>query len=169
MALPSILKGFNLFHDGVSFVGQCLEVELPKLSRKMEAYRSGGMDAEIEVDQGMEKLELGHNYAGFMKEILEKFGITSVGGVLLRFAGSYEREDTGEVDAVEITVRGRHKEIDFGNAKAGDKTDFKVKSTLSYYKLSVNGSVLIEIDILNMICIVNGVDLLAERRAALGL
>ncbi|RBJ63771.1 phage tail protein, partial [Pseudomonas sp. MWU12-2534b] len=32
MALPSKLKNFNVFEDGVSFVGEVPEVQLPKLT-----------------------------------------------------------------------------------------------------------------------------------------
>ena len=110
-----------------------------------------------------------HTYGGLVREIFQSFGIAKIDGVLLRFAGAYQREDTGAVDAVEIVCRGRHTEIDSGNAKAGDKSELKVKSALTYYKLSVNGSTDVEIDLINMIEIVNGVDRLAEQRAAIGL
>jgi len=43
MGLPRKLKNFNLFQNGVSFMGMVPEVTLPKLSRKMEEYRAGGM------------------------------------------------------------------------------------------------------------------------------
>nr|EIU3915752.1 phage major tail tube protein [Pseudomonas aeruginosa] len=40
---------------------------------------------------------------------------------------------------------------------------------LTYYKLSVDGEVLIEIDLLNFVYIVDGDDRLAEHRKALGI
>lgn len=169
MALPRILKNFNVFLNGLNCAGQVNELGLPKLARKMEATRPGGMNAEIEADMGMEKMEIEHTYGGYMREILNDFGMAKIDGAMLRFAGAYEREDTGAVDAVEIVVRGRHTEIDRGNAKAGDKTEFKVKSSLTYYKETINGEIVIEIDVLNMIEIVNGVDRLAEHRKAVGL
>lgn len=169
MALPRILKNFNLFYNGDSFAGQVLELALPKLTRKMESIRPGGMTGEISTDVGLDKLEVEHNYAGYMKEILADFGLPKAAGVLLRFAGAYQHEDTGEIDAIEIVMRGRHTEIDMGSAKAGDKTEFKVKSSLTYYKLTVNGDTLIEIDLLNMIEIVDGEDRLEDMRTAIGL
>ena len=39
-------------------------------------------------------------------------GIARHDGVMLRFAGAYQRDDTGQVDAVEVVVRGRHEEIE---------------------------------------------------------
>ena len=169
MALPRKLKNFNLFNDGISFVGVASQVVLPKLTRKMEPFRGAGMNAEVDTDTGMEKLEVEHTYAGLVREVFNQFGITRADGVLLRFAGAYQRDDTGEVDAVEVVMRGRHSEIDPGSSKAGDDTEFKVKSTLSYYKLTINGEEVIEIDVLNMIERINGEDRIADQRAAIGL
>lgn len=169
MALPRKLKNMNLFNDGVSLMGQVTEVTLPKLTRKMEEYRAGGMNASMETDHGMEKLELQWKCGGLMEQVLKQFGVTNHAGVMLRFAGAYQRDDSGAVDAVQIVVRGRHKEIDPGNAKPGDNTEFSVTSTLTYYKLTINNVDVIEIDVLNMIEKVNGVDMLAEQRRAIGL
>jgi len=168
MALPRKLKNFNLFNDGVSFVGVASEIVLPKLTRKMEETRNGGMNGPVDADLGMEKLEAEHSYGGIVREVFNQFGISRADGVLLRFAGAYQRDDTGDVDAVEVVMRGRHTEIDGGTSKAGDDTAFKVKSTLSYYKLTINGETVIEIDVLNMVEMVNGEDRLAQQRSAIG-
>ncbi|MCL2876648.1 MAG: phage major tail tube protein [Betaproteobacteria bacterium] len=169
MALPRKLKNFNVFYNGYNFLGLCAEVELPKLSRKMEEYRNGGMNGPVDGDLGMEKLEMTHTYGGFMREIYRQFGIPGASGVLMRFAGAYQRDDTGDTDAVEIITRGRHGEIDPGKAKAGDDTEFKVSSSLSYLKITVNGFVEVEIDFINFIEKFGGIDRLAEQRAAIGL
>ncbi|MDO3621799.1 phage major tail tube protein [Ralstonia pseudosolanacearum] len=169
MALPRILKHFNVFADGVVHTGECEEINLPKLARKLEEYRAGGMNGAIQIDMGNEKLELETTYGGPMREILKQYGTTAVDGAMIRFAGAYQHEDTKEVDAVEIVVRGRHTEIDFGTAKAGAKAPFKVKSSLTYYKMTVNGEVWCELDFVNFIEIVFGVDRLAAQRRAIGL
>lgn len=169
MALPRTLKNFNVFADGVSHAGECEEITLPKLTRKLEEYRAGGMNGPVDLDMGSEKLELETTYGGLMREILKQYGVTGVDRAMIRFAGAYQRDDTDETDAVEIVVRGRHTEIDFGSGKAGDKSQFKVKSSLAYFKLTVNGEVWIEVDHVNFIEIVFGVDRLEAQRRAIGL
>ncbi|MDC6293995.1 phage major tail tube protein [Ralstonia pseudosolanacearum] len=169
MALPRHLKHFNVFADGESHAGECEEITLPKLARKLEEYRAGGMNGPVEIDLGNEKLELEATYGGPMRSILRQYGTTTIDGAMVRFAGAYQREDTSEVDAVEVVVRGRHTEIDFGAAKAGDKAPFKVKSSLSYYKMVVNGELWCEIDHINFIETIFGVDRLAAQRRAIGL
>lgn len=168
MALPRKLKLMNLFNDGNSYIGQVAEITLPELSRKMEEWRAGGMNAPIDVDHGMEKLSMEWTCGGLMDDALKQFGITTHDGVMLRFAGAYQREDSSAVDAVEVVMRGRHSKIAMGNAKAGEDSPFKVTSSLSYYKLTLNGQELIEIDVINMIEKIGGVDRLADYRKAIG-
>jgi P2 family phage contractile tail tube protein len=169
MALPNKLKNMNLFNDGISYVGQIQEVTLPTLTRIMEDWRGGGMNAPIKADMGMEALTLEWVCGGFMIEPLKQYGITTHDGVMLRFAGAYQREDSAEVAAVEVVTRGRHSSIDMGSAKVGDNTEFKVTSELSYIKITVDGEDVIEIDIINMIEKVDGVDRLEAQRTALGI
>lgn len=168
MALPRKLKLFNLFLDGESWLGLVPELTLPKLARKMDDYRGGGMEGPVKIDMGQEGLELDFT-TGFDGRIFKKYAATSVSAVLLRFAGSWQRDDVGDVAAVEITVRGRISEIDPGNAKAGEDAPLKVKMALSYYKLTVNNEELVEIDLANLVNKVGGTDMLAAHRAALGI
>lgn len=167
--LPSVLKNFNLFNEGASYMGVAEEVKLPKLKRKMDELRAGGMNGPVKVDLGQEGLEMEFTGAGIMSQVLKQYGATKAAGVGLRFAGAYQRDDTAAVQSVEVVVRGRHEELDMGDAKGGDKGKMVVKSTLSYYKLSIDGKAVIEIDLLNFVEIVNDVDLLADQRKAIGL
>jgi len=169
MALPSKLKNMNLFNDGQSYLGQIPEVTVPKLARKLEGYRGGGMDAEIMVDLGGEVLEFEWKPGGFIDTAFTQFGAPTHDAIGLRWVGAYQDDSTATIKAVEVSVRGRHQEIDPGSSKPGDDTEMTVKSVCSYYKLTVDGRVLIEIDIMNMVHIVNGTDILAAQRAAIGI
>ena len=127
------------------------------------------MNAPVKTDHGMEGLEAELTAAGYMKELFTSWGTLRHDGVLLRFAGALQGDDSENVDSLEIVMRGRFVDIDPGSAKAGEATAFMFKAALSYYKLSINGETLIEIDAVNMVEMVNGVDRLAEVRAALGI
>ncbi|MCW5320556.1 phage major tail tube protein [Verminephrobacter aporrectodeae subsp. tuberculatae] len=169
MGLPNKLKNFATFIDGVSYVGETDEVSLPKLSRKMEKFRAGGMSGEVEMDFGMEAMEMEIKAAGWLKDTLKTWGSGRHDAVLVRWAGACQTDDSEAVDAVEVVVRGRFKEFDPGKAKGGDKTEHGLKLAVSYYKLTINADVLLEIDVVNMIEFVHGVDRLQEVRAALGI
>jgi len=168
MALPRKLKNLNLFNEGQSYLGEVASVTLPKLTRKLEGWRGGGMDGAVKIDMGAgDDLDLEFTTGGPMRDVLRQFGVTRAAGVFLRFAGAWQNDGTGAVDTVEVTVRGRHEEIDFGESKPGESGEFKVKSALAYYRLDWNGVTEVEIDTINGVFIVGGVDRNAEIMAAI--
>lgn len=171
MALPKKLKMMNLFNEGNSYLGQTGEVTLPKLGRKFEDWRGGGMNGNIKWDNGLsdDMIEFAWKLGGIDPLVISQFGAATVGAIGLRFAGSYQRDDTGETSSLEMVVRGRHEEIDLGNAKAGDDTELSIKTIWSYLKITIDGKVLIEIDIPGVKEVVNGVDRLAQHRKNIGL
>ena len=54
MALPKKLKYLNLFNDGNSYLGTVSALTLPKLTRKLENYRGGGMTGSAAIDFGLD-------------------------------------------------------------------------------------------------------------------
>ena len=168
MSLPKKLKNFVLFNDGNAYLGEVPEVTLPKLVAKMEDYRAGGMPGSIKIDQGLEALTCEWTAAGYLADAIRQFGTARIDGVMLRMTQALQADDTDAVTPAEIIMRGRHAEIDFGNAKAGEMTQVKFKTELSYYKLKLDGIELIEVDMVNMVFVVGGIDRLAETRSALG-
>ena len=168
MGLPRKLKNFATFVDGVNYQGEMPEVTLPTLTRKMEEYRSGGMNGPIDLDMGMEKMEAELKGAGWIKGLMAKWGAGTHDALMLRFAGAIQSDDIEALQAVEVVMRGRLAEVDPGSAKAGEMTEQTYKYTLSYYKLTMDGEVVLEIDLVNMVEIVHGEDRLSAVRAALG-
>lgn len=170
MAMPRKLKNMNLFNDGTSYMGVAKSATPPPLSRKMEGYRGGGMNGPVKADLGWsdDGIQFEWKTGGLDLIVLKQFGMIKADGVMLRLAGAYQQDDTGEVAAVEIVVRGRHETIDMGESAPGEDTEHSITTTCTYYKLTVNGEVLIEVDLLNFIEIIDGVDMLAEQRKAIG-
>ncbi|MDU7777652.1 MAG: phage major tail tube protein [Aeromonas caviae] len=171
MALPRKLKHGNIFMDGENWIGVAEDFTPAKLSQKFEAYRGGGMMGAANIHMGLEDgaLDTSFTFGGAEAAIVKRMGLAKIDGVALRFAGSFQRDDTGEIVSVEIVQRGRFKELDRGTFKSGDNTQSKVSMVNTYYKETMNGVVLCEIDLLNMIWIVDGVDLMAEHRKAIGI
>ena len=169
MGMPRKLKNFNLFQNGVSFMGMVPEVTLPKLSRKMEEYRAAGMTGPVSVDFGNEALSLEWSAGGLIVEALKQYGASSHSGVQLRFAGAYQEDDDGSVAAVEVVVRGRYKELDLGTAKMADDTTHKYTMACSYYKLMVDGANVIELDFMSGIENIGGTSTNDAIRKAIGL
>ena len=169
MGMPKKLKDFNLFDSGNSYRGEVEEITLPKLSRKMEEYRAAGMTGPVSVDLGNEAITLEWTAGGLLLDALLQYGARSHNATQLRFAGAYENDDDGTVSAVEIVVRGRHKEIDMGSAKNGDDTKQKFSTACSYYKLTIDNKPIYEFDFINGVEKIGGKDTNASIRRAIGL
>lgn len=169
--MEDVVNASNLFNDGNNWQGIVESLTLPKFTRKFEKYRGGGMPGAVDVDMGLDDgaLDTEFSIGGTELLLFRQMGKATVDGIQLRFTGSIQRDDTGEVQAVELVVRGRHKEVDSGEWKTGESSTTKVSSTNSYAKLTINGEVLYEVDLVNMVEIVDGVDLMEEHRNALGL
>lgn len=167
MAANDVRKNLNLFVDGKGYAGQLSEVNPPKQTLKTEEFRAGGMNAPVELDMGMEKLEGDFTLIQYSADVLALFGVAPGSSVPFVVREALESFD-GTVTGVVHTMRGRIKEIDSGTHKPGEVPALKVTMALTYYKLEHGGRVVQEIDVPNMIHLVDGVDRLAAQRAALG-
>ena len=168
MPVAKLRKDINLFIDGRGYAGKVTEFDPPKLTVKMEEYRAGGMDAPIEVDMGMEKLEAMLTLADIDADALKLFGIVKGARAPMTLRGGQQGRD-GTVEALAHHLRGRVKEVDWGTWKPGEVSPVKLSVALDYYKFEVAGETVHEIDIENMVRIIDGVDQMAEMRQALGL
>ena len=166
--IPQVLRNMALFSDGVSFAGDVPTLTLPKLTQKVEDYQGGGMAAPIEFAVGLEKLEAAFTTNGVRRESLKLFGLADQTAANLVFRGVFVDLKARKVPVI-VTLRGGVKELDMGDWKAATVAEIKHAVKVTYYKLETDGRVMYEIDPLNMIQVIDGVDQLAEERAALGL
>ena len=163
--LPKILKNFNAYVDGRGYAGRIEEITLPKLTIKTEDYQGAGMSAPVEIDLGMEKLEMDLTFSEYDPELFKLFGLTNGSEFALTLRGALQ--GSGETSPVVINVRGYFKEMDFDSWKPAEKATLKCSVACNYYKLTIDGVELIEIDPINMVRTVNGADQLSEIRQAL--
>ena len=166
--LDDILKNMALFVDGRGFAGNVEELTLPKLTLKTEEFRNGGMDAPIDIEMGMEKLESEFTLTRFDKNVLKLFGLAPGQLTPLTIRGAVI-SDNGTQTPVVINLQGVVREMDLGNWKPGEKATLKMMLALRYYKLTHGGELIHEIDIPNMVRTIGGIDQLAAVRSALGI
>jgi P2 family phage contractile tail tube protein len=168
MALPKKLKNMNLLVDAYGFAGKVNEVTLPKITQKLEEHRAGGMDAPVEYDMGLEKLECGFSLAEYDPAVLVLFGLTLNNSVPVTVRG-YAEDESGKSQTIVARMRGRLTEQDPGTWKPGDNAELKGKLSCTFYSLTIDGIELIHIDIPNMERRIAGVDQLKKQREALGM
>jgi P2 family phage contractile tail tube protein len=168
MAARDVLKNLNLFVDGKGMAGQVQDVDPPKLAQKTEDFHGGGMAAPFKVTVGMEALEASFSLLAYDKDVLALFGLTEGSSTSLTIRGALESSD-GTVTPVCMTMRGKVTSMDPGSWKPGELPSLKCQMALNYYKLQHGRTTVTEIDVENMMCSINGKDVLAAFRSALGL
>jgi P2 family phage contractile tail tube protein len=161
--LPDSLKDFALFIDGVGQAGKVEEGTPPKIALVTAEVENGGMAGTVDIFMGMvEKMEFSVTLSGVSADFYRHLG--KVIPVTLRGA-----TDDGEaVKPVIYQMRALVKEDETGTFKRKDKATVKLTMTPQYLKLTVDGQELREIDILGNKIVIDGVDLLADQRTALG-
>lgn len=165
--IPHSLKDGTLFLDGVGYEGIVTSLTPPELTFKTEDHRGGGMDAPVQVEQGMEALTFKFELAEFIPAIASAFGRTEGEGKPVVFRFALERGAT--VKPLIISIRGGLTKYSQGDYKPGEEGKFTYEGSASYYKGEFDGQTIIEIDPENSVRIINGDDQLAARRLALGI
>ena len=166
--MKNTLKNFNVFMDGRGYAGKCEEAKLPELKIKTESFRAGGMDSEIDVDQGIEKLEASFVLASYEPEVLKQFGIADGASVPFVFKGAFQ-DDAGKTIAATVTMTGKITSLTRDAWKAGENSKMTINMTLHYFKEVADGATIYEIDIKNMKRVIDGVDQMEAIRSAIGL
>lgn len=166
--IPQTLTNMNLFVDGRGYAGLATEVTLPKLKRKTEEHRAGGMDGPVKMGMGMEMMDAGFTLSGIDRGVLGFFGLADDTAFNGTFRGAFKNQK-GAVVAAVATFRGMLEEVDPGSWKPGDQAEAKFSVGLSYYKLELDGQVVYELDPANCIRVINGHDEAAAERQAIGM
>lgn len=168
MKMPKVLKGFNIFVDGENQYGVTVDVTRPKITRKTEDYTPGGAMTEMTVVHGFEKLELEITSKGYDADMLKSMS-SSISGKLIRYQGGLQEEDGESYRVLRGEARGRIIEADPGSDKQGEGGEHKFKIALVYWKETLDGEPIVEIDVIGNKASFGGKDEREGLRAALGI
>lgn len=168
MKLATKVNAYNVYLDGNKLVGISDEVTLPDFEALTETLSGAGILGEID-----EPL-LGHFKASEMEipfRTLNEymFRLASMSKALnLTLRASTQTIDTGNINTgampSRIVIKGKNKAITGGKLKQGEGTGSSIKVEITYILIEVDGVKMFELDKLNFVYKVKGVDLLAAIR-----
>lgn len=167
MAARNIIKQMTVSVDGRGYAGNVTEYTPPALTLQTEDHRAGGMDAPIALDMGMEALETSFVLTAYDADVLRQFGVNEGSAVPFVGRGAMQSYD-GTWRPTVHTMRGKITSLDRGTWQPGQRATMTVTLRLDYYREEHDGQTIHEIDIENMVRTINGTDVLAEMRTALG-
>lgn len=163
--LPRVLKNFNVYVDGVGFAGRVDSITLPPLNFVVEDHRAGGMDAPKGIRMGMEKLTMSMVTKDFDPTLIQLFGREDIA---ITARGAVQRQGAN-VEPLIINMRGGWTGLELGQWSVGAAVQNTINSDLDYLRIRQSDIELCEIDVVNMVRRFNGIDQLAQERAAIGM
>lgn len=169
LIIPEVINGFNVYNgDGDIMVGITDEMSMADLASKVATITGAGIAGSYDVPV------LGHfdsitqdiPFRILNKPIFEFANPMKQVGFNIRGAIQVTDKSTGVSDFLgfRYVVKGRCKTVSPGSLKPGDVMGSKVSIEAVYILYEIEGEKLIEIDKLNNIYRVNGVDLMEKVR-----
>lgn len=168
MFKPQVINRFNLYRNGSVLIGISGEVELPEVTNLTDTLEGSGTGGNLEVLViGLtDTMDMKIPYTTLSKSAFAMMDPNETVDLMLNGAIQGMDSGSGKVSysQMSIAVRGVVKTFSPGTVKAGGKMNSSVTLSLSYYKIVIDGTTMLEIDKLNGVYIANGKDILKEVR-----
>ncbi|MDR7867611.1 MAG: phage major tail tube protein [Sporomusaceae bacterium] len=169
--VPEKLISYRVYRDGVDLVGTA-DVQLPELEAMTETIKGAGIAGEVDspVLGHYGSMTLVLNWRTLVKPIaflsrqeVHALDLRGASQVMDSASGAYK------VVPIRITIRATPKKTSLGKFEVGAQMESSNELEVSYIKVALDGADVIEIDKYNYIAKIDGVDVLADVRSALGL
>ena len=164
------LTNANIYMDGNNLLGRAEEIQLPQIKHKMADHKALGMVGSAEFFAGIDKLECKIKWNSLYTEVLKKAANPFV-AVQIQARASLETYNNmgklAEVPAIAY-ISGTFKEFPLGTLKPQENAEYETTMSVNYAKLIVAGEEIFEIDVLENIYKVDGVDVLTTFRLNTG-
>lgn len=165
MALPRIIKNFNVFVDGVSYFGIATTGKLPVVKVQTEAHRGSGMDGPVGIDVGLEALAAEFTFAEWSPALKKRLGRQE--RIVCRPAAQSSVDTTA--GTVIATLSGLITTTEPGDLGVGSGSTLKLVMDVRAYRLEIDGEEVVDIDLVNAVRRIGGIDQLADMRRAMGI
>lgn len=167
--LQDILRDFILYNGADKMVGRIEKFKPPDLKRIVEDVRMSGMDMAMPVDMGMEPMEASWTTTGIDAGSYAGFGlISSATPIAVSVRAAAMNPLTGIPVPVIHAFNGPITVVEASEYKVGERATLTTTVKPIFYSLTHGGKPIIEIDVVNGIRLIGGVDQLITLRAITG-
>lgn len=169
--MPEKLINFRVYKDGVDLLGVA-DVALPDLEAMTDTVKGAGIAGEVESPV------LGHYgnltlTLNFRTVTGNTMALAQPRAHQLELRGAIQTYDAGAgtyiTESLKIVVKATPKKTGLGKLDVGKGQENGSEFECSYIKVWLEGEEKLEIDKYNFICVIDGDDVLADTRTALGL
>jgi len=167
--IPSLLNHYNVYNSAEKLVGVSGEVELPEFSSITDTLEGTGVLGEIEdpATGQFESMTVKIPFAILLTSVYDICNVNESALLTLRGSEQVIDPSTGKTvyQPCKVVLRGKAKTITNGSMQKGKKMEPEVELEILYIKIEVNNEELVELDKLNFVYKVRGVDLMADIRS----
>ncbi len=167
--LDYTLQAYSVAVAGTVFAGASKKTTLPKLKKKTEEHRGGGMLMPRKIALGYESMDWDGDFVATDPNLLNQCGLY-LGNRNLTFSvrGYMDGDNNAQHTAI-IQMTGEVTELDQGDWEPGKMATVKMKVALSALTYTIDGNLVWQLDAQNGVYNVGGTDMYAAVAAALGL
>lgn len=163
--IPTKLNKYNVYNAGNRLLGAGDEVPLPSFEGSSEKVSGAGVLGEFDDPTVgyFGNMEMEIPFRVLDEEAVDMLDQTKA--VHLELRGAEQTTDAGgdiNFRPVRVVVRGRMKDFEPGKLKAGNGMETSVKLTVIYILIELEGEPMVELDKINEVFKIRGVDVLAK-------
>lgn len=161
---------FAVYEEATEYYGMA-EVALPELSSITQEVQGAGINGTLEsvVLGHVEAMSMTMNFRTLTKNAVK---LAEPRNHILDLRAAQQEHDTvsGKTNVVKVkhVLVVRPKKLNPGKLAQASPGEVSGEYAVSYFATYIDGEKMVEIDILNFIYFINGIDYLAEVRKALG-
>jgi P2 family phage contractile tail tube protein len=163
--IPTKINKYNVYNAGNRLLGMGDEMTLPDFEASAETISGAGILGEIDDPTVgyFSNQEIEIPFRVLDREAVNMLDMTKA--VQLEIRGAQQTTNSeGDIEfrQMRVVVRGRSAKFTPGKVKAGNPMESSVTLTVLYILIELEGSAVLELDKLNEVFKINGIDVLAK-------
>ena len=167
--IPEKINDYNAYVDGTKMIGVAASVTLPEINMKSSTVSGVGVSGEIDSPTlgQFESMEQEIQFNTLYSSCADMLSPLSAVNLTFRAAQQVYDKGTGGgyiFKSLRIVEMGRVKKFNPGKLEKANSMEAAITLELTYILVEVDGAPILEIDKLNQVYKVNGVDMLADVR-----
>ncbi len=166
--VPEKINDANAYLDGTKMIGMAASVTIPEVNMKTSTIEGFGIGGELDsptIGQ-FESMEQEVQFNTLYSSATDMLSPLSTVNLTFRAAQQvYDKTGGYGFKGLRVVEVGRVKKFNPGKIEKGETMEATVTLELTYILVEVDGTAVLEVDKLNGVYSVNGVDQLAEVRS----
>lgn len=163
--IPTKINKYNVYNEGNRLLGMGDEVTLPPFQALADTVSGAGLLGEFDDPTVGYFTNMTQEVPFRVVDAEAVDMLDQTKAIHLELRGAQQTIDSGgntEFRPMRVVVRGKSTEFDPGKVKAGNGMDTKVTMTVLYILIEVEDQPMVELDKINEVFKIRGVDILAK-------